>query len=57
LRVGQLLLYIPVRSLEIVVRLAKYIGASNRRIFVLIIFVGIVSLARILVNKATRVRV
>ncbi len=56
-KIGQLLVYIPVHSVKLVIRLARYIGANNKRITILIILVGIVSLARILINKATRVRI
>lgn len=53
---GQLLVYVPFTSIKILLNLFKFIRASRKRVMILIVLVGVITLGRLLVNKATRVR-
>ena len=53
---GHLLIYVPLNSIRILLNIFKFIRASKKRVMILIVLVGVITLGRLLVNKATRVR-
>jgi hypothetical protein len=55
-KIGHLLIYIPVKSIKICIKIINFLRADNTRLITFLALFGILVLSRTLVNKAARVR-
>lgn len=56
-KIGHLLIYIPVKSIKICMKIINFLRADQTRLITFLALFGILVLSRKLVNKAARIRI
>lgn len=56
-KIGHLLIYIPVKSIKICIKIINFLRADRTRLITFIALFGILVLSRMLVNRAARIRI
>ena len=57
IKIGRILIYLPVNSIKICVKIIYFLKNDTRRLIVFISLIGIVAFSRYLVNRATKIRI
>jgi hypothetical protein len=56
-KIARLLAYLPLNSIKLCLKIINYLRSDSKRLIVFFTFVGIVTLSRLLVNRAMQVRI